>query len=163
MAVSQNTWETAHDEAYLGMLGDSRPRTTETYEAEEAIGFGVAVVRVTGKPDNCQTAVGTSGADNLATNFLGISLRTATPRPSTDDPTEYQTGTNVSVLTEGNVWVAADGNVTAGQKVSFKATGRLGAANGSGSVKIVAGAVWQTTATNNELALVKLSNFRTGA
>ena len=165
MAVSQNTWETAHDEAYLGMLGDSRPRTVETYEANEAIGFGVALVRVTGagNEEKCQTAAGTSGADNVATNFLGINLRTATPRPSTDDPTEYQTGTNVSALARGNVWVACNGNVTAGQKVTFNSAGRLGSANPSASIKLIPGATWETSATSGELALVRISDFRTGA
>ena len=171
MAVSQSTFKTTHDEAYEGQIGDSRPCTVESYVASGSagIGFGKAVVRVAGQPRRCRLAVGTSGADNLANNFLGISLRTTTPRPSAVDPdptakTVYQEGTNVSVLTEGIVWAEVDGGVTAGDDVTFKSNGRLGSAAPSGSVKRIPGAVWvDTQAANNGLARLKLSNYRLGA
>ena len=161
MAVSQSTFNATMDKAVAGQLADDRPCTKVTCEASEAIGFGLAVVR-TATDDQCQTAVGTSGADNQATNFLGITLRSTNVRPSEADPTVYQPGTNVTVLRDGAVWVVADGAVKQGQDVSFKSTGRLGTAAGSASVKTIPGAVWGSSASNGEMAVVILSDFRHG-
>ena len=160
MAKSQDTFgEPAIGVA--GQLGDSRDRTVESWEAGGAVGFGLAVVR--SAEDTAHLELASSGADNVATNFVGITLR-GPVRPSTDDPTTYAAGDTMRVLTRGTVKVVADGAVTQGQDVTFKANGRLGtAAPTNTTVKRIAGATWATSAATGEVAVVKLSGFRTPA
>ena len=146
-----------------GQLGDDRPRTVETAIAKGAagIGFGLAVIHTPGTDADGEAKLGrgTSGADNVATNFSGITVRDGTVR-SGATPSVFAAGDSMPVLVEGVVFVTADGAVRQGDDVTFKETGRLGTAAVSAAIKKVPGAVWMDTAASGAVARVRLSSYR---
>ncbi|QDP67005.1 MAG: hypothetical protein Unbinned3138contig1000_47 [Prokaryotic dsDNA virus sp.] len=83
--------------------------TVDSFAAEGAVPFGVAVIRGTAD-DQCQVA------DSDAGDFLGVSLFTHTIEqtfPATGNAAYADTDT-VSVVSDGRVWMEAVGAVTAG-------------------------------------------------
>lgn len=163
MAVSQDSFSTDHGEGYAGQLGDSRDRTVESWKAGGDIGFGLAVIRTAENTVNLGAGTGANSAPFAANNFVGITLRSPLTKPSTDDPTTYSAAEMVSVIEEGTVKVIADGAVTQGQDVTFKANGRLGSAAATAAIRTIPGATWATSAANGEIATVRLSDYRLGA
>lgn len=151
MAVSQTSVEAQHAKGRVGQIGDSRPRTVESWIAGGDIGFGLAVGR---SADDTVTVGATQNT------FVGVAVKSPRARPSMDDPTEYQAGTEVSVLTEGVVYVSPLTAVTQGDPVYVDANGRFTDATGSGRA-LVAGAQWlDTTTAANQIARIRLTAYR---
>lgn len=95
------------DKARAGLKGDAGFDRVESFPADEAVPFGVAV----GKKAN--GAVGPGAQTGLA----GVSLHTHTRNDNYD---QYD---DVSTLTRGLVWAQATGTITEGGAASFDANG----------------------------------------
>ena len=164
MATSQSNFSRTHPAGYAGQLGDSRPRTVESWEAAGDIGFGLAVVRTADDKVNLGAGTaGDTGAPWRPDNFVGISLRSPLTKPSTEDPTVYKAGEMVSVLTRGTVKVVAAAAVTQGEDVTFNASGQLSSAAAGNVQRTIPGATWATSAASGAIATVRLSDYRLGA
>lgn len=111
-------------------------------EDSGGIAFGLAVMQ--GTEDK-----GITVSDG--TDFLGVTVRTQDRDP--DAPNVFAFQESARIMTKGVIWVANSGGVVAGDEVSALADGALGAAT-SGNV---AGARWDTTADDGELAQLRLA------
>lgn len=150
MPVVQSSYSENIAAAYAGMVANMLQADISTRICETAAGiaFGVAV----GKGSADDGAVIGAGA---AASFLGVSVRDVTLDP--DDLDKYQQYANMAVITKGEIWVTAGGNVADGEDVTFVATtGVLSSAGTSGSQFAIAGARWMTTASSGQLAKLKL-------
>jgi hypothetical protein len=150
-AVVQSTYDERMPEAYAGMIANMTNWDADTRICETAagIGFGLAVGRGTG--DKGAILGGAAAAD-----FLGITIRDVTLVNATAD--KYAQYQNMAVLTEGDIWVTAGGDVTDGADVTFASTtGVLSSAGTSGTQFAIAGARWQKTALSGALSIVRLS------
>jgi hypothetical protein len=122
---------------------------TGVCETSAGIGFGLACGQ--GVADNGVTLGGAAAAD-----FRGVSVRDVTLDPLAVD--KYVLGTNVALLTRGDVWVTVDGAVNAGDNVTFVATtGALGSVAADGTHFTVDGARWMTSAASGGIARLRLS------
>lgn len=118
-------------------------------ETVAGIGFGLAV----GQGSDAKG--GRLGAA-AATGFRGVSVRDVTLEVSAGD--EYVQGQNMAILTEGDIWVVALAQVTAGQDVTFhKDNGTFSTAAADSNNFAIAGARWMTSAGAGELAVLRLS------
>ena len=168
MAVSQDSFSTDHGEGYAGQLGDSRPRTVESWKAGGDIGFGLAVIRSAADTVNIGAGTGANSAPFTANNFVGITLRSPLTKPSSDDPTTYSAAEVVSVLARGTVKVLVKADVTQGQDVTFNASGELSSAAAGNVQRTIPGATWVTSTSGATtqapvIATVRLSDYRLGA
>lgn len=151
MAVVQNSYSETHRKAVAGMVANMTNYDADTGIVETAggIGFGLAVSQGTADDG---ILIGASAA----AKFRGISIRDVTLAPGDND--KYQRYANISVLTEGDIWVTTGGAVNAGDDVTFDSgTGVLSSAASSGTQFTISGARWMTSAGSGELAVVRLS------
>ena len=159
MAVSQSTFTTQHEKGREGMIGDSRPRNVESWVAGGAVNFGRAVIR-SAEGKVTVGATGSGGAPFPATNVVGISVFSPRVRPSLDDPTTYQQGVEVSVLTQGIVYVKTPSPVVQNAAVTANATtGELSSATAAASQRTIPSAKWMDTVTaaDGGIARVKVN------
>lgn len=150
MAIVQSTYSENQAAAYAGMIADMSTADVDSRNCETAagIGFGLAVGQ--GSADK-GVVLGASGA----AVFVGISVRDITLVNDVGD--EYQENDIVGVLTRGDIWVTAGGQVAPGNDVTFASTtGVLSSTGTSGSQFAIAGARWMTSAGSGELAIVRL-------
>ena len=107
---------------FAGMIADmaSSEVGTRLCETAAGIGFGLAVSQ----------GVGDKGVVIGGAAFLGISVRDVTLDGAPIDPLgdvratvdTYPQNSNMGVLTRGHIWVEAQGNVVAGNALSFDGT-----------------------------------------
>lgn len=122
---------------------------TRLCETVAGIGFGKAV-------GQGSDAKGVRIGAAAATGFVGIAIRDVTLEISAGD--KYLQGQNVAVLTEGDIWVVANAQVTAGQDVTFhKDNGTFSTVAADSNNFAIAGARWMTSAGAGELAVLRLS------
>lgn len=86
-------------EGVAGMKVDSREDTVESYAAEGAIGFGLAVIKGT---DAAVQVKKPAAADGV---FRGVALRTLAMSRQADGTDGYADEDAVNVLRQGQVWV----------------------------------------------------------
>ena len=149
MPQVQTTYQDVHDKAVAGMLHGALHRVdTRVAEGADGIGFGLACKKGT-----------TDGAATLgyaANDFVGISIKDPTLIPRDED--KYTKGVPMACLTDGDIWVTADGAVEDGDDVTVTlATGVIGSKGVSATIVKLAGARWMTTAADTELAIVRLT------
>ena len=149
MAVSQTSVEAQHAKGRVGQIGDSRPRTVESWIAGGDINFGVGVGR---SADDTVT----TGAAN-ANTFVGVAVKSPRVKEYVDDPTHYESGEEVSVLTMGAVYVTAVVQVAQNDQVTVDANGRFSNTGGT----TIAGAQWlDSTTAANQIARIRLPSYR---
>jgi hypothetical protein len=143
MPTVQSTYADNISAGYKGAIVNTEPRVliSRTVEDSGGIDFGLAVMQGT-NDKGC--VVGDASA------FLGVTVRDQSVDPSDPDTFEYQA--EARIMTKGVVWVANSGGVAAGDPVVLLADGALG----TGSSPLVEGARWDTTATDGELAQLRL-------
>lgn len=118
-------------------------------EAVAGIGFGLAIAQ--GTSDNEGKL-----ASAAATDFVGVTIRDKALVNDSDDL--YEQYGVMSVMTRGDIWVTVGGNVSPGDDVTYnKSTGVLSSAAADANNFAVSGARWMTTATNGNLAKLRLS------
>lgn len=155
-AVVQSSYAERMSEGIEGMIATMHPHAVDSRNVENTngIGFGKAV----GKGVNDRGCV--LGAVAVS-QFLGISVRDVTLAPVSSDSDyvdEYPYRSLAGILTRGDIWCRAGGNVVDGDEVTFNSTtGVLSSAAASGTQFIIAGARWQTTAASGALGIVRLS------
>lgn len=140
----QTTYPNDIPVAYAGAIADEQADfnlISRTVEDSGGIAFGLAVIQGT---DDDGIVVGDG------TGFLGVTVRDQSVDPA--DPNEFAYQDSARIMTKGTIWIANDGGVSAGDPVSVGADGALGT---GGSVE-VAGARWDTTATDGNLAILRL-------
>jgi hypothetical protein len=144
MGTVQSTYADNIPVGYVGAIANEEPRTLISRNVEDSGGlaFGLAVMQ--GSEDKgCVVGDGT--------DFLGVTVRDQSVEASDPDAFEYQS--NARIMTEGVIWVANSGGVSAGDPVVLLADGALGT-DSSGT--FVANARWDTTALTGVLAQLRL-------
>jgi hypothetical protein len=143
MGTVQSTYADNIAAGYVGGLVNEEPKTLISRSVEDSGGldFGLAVMQ--GSED--KGCVVCDGSD-----FLGVTVRDQSVDPASPDTFEYQS--EARIMTEGVIWVANSGGVSAGDPVVALADGALG----TSSSPIVANARWDTTADDGELAQLRL-------
>jgi hypothetical protein len=143
MGTVQSTYADNIPVGYAGGLANEEPKTLISRSVEDSggIDFGLAVMQGS---DDKGCVVGD------ASDFLGVTVRDQSVDPSDPDTFEYQS--EARIMTEGVIWVANSGGVSAGDPVVALADGALG----TGTSPIVANARWDTSADDGELAQLRL-------
>ena len=144
MSTVQSTYADTITAGYAGGLVNEEPKVliSRTVEDSGGIDFGLAVMQ--GSNDK-----GCVVSD--ASAFLGVTVRTQSIEDGTADAFEYLD--EARIMTKGVIWVANSGGVSAGDPVVALADGALG----TGSSPLVEGARWDTTATDGNLAQLRLA------
>ena len=130
--------------------GEEYNAITRVCETPAGINFGRAVQR--GAADQGCIAADATQSD---ANFLGISVRDVSVRPSAGD--KYPDGGNVTILTQGSIWVRVGEAVAQGQAALYEAaSGNFMVTAAVGRIALPAGWRFDTAAANGGLAkLVK--------
>lgn len=150
MADVQTAYAQRQNKGFVGQKVDGEEYNAVTRLVEDAAGlaFGKPVARGTGD-QGC--ALLTAGN---AANFLGISVRDVSVRPSAGD--KYPQYGNATILTQGCIFGKLDGACTPGAQVRFDtATGNYTAAAAGGTV-IGLPAGWQFGETGANGDVVKI-------
>lgn len=148
MAV-QTTYSTM-TAARAGQIADmqeSYNAFSRTVSTAAGIAFGAPVQR--GASDGLAKAIG----DGSLTTFLGVAARTQSRDANNGDKfAQYE---DVRILDKGTIWVTVGANVAQGDAVYFvTATGVW--TNSATSATAVDNAVWDSTATSGNLAILRL-------
>lgn len=150
MADVQSTYALRQNKLFVGQKVDGEEYNAVTQLVEDAAGlaFGKPVARGTGD-NGC--ALLTAG--NVA-NFLGISVRDVSIRPSAGD--KYPQYANATILTSGSIAGKIDGAVTRGAAVRFDTnTGNFTAAAVAGTViALPAGWFFGETGANGDVVKI---------
>jgi hypothetical protein len=144
MPTIQSTYLDDMAVGYAGAIADNQEECnliSRIVEDSGGIAFGLAVAQGT---DDDGIVVGDGTA------FLGVTVRDQSVDP--EDPNLFAHYASARIMTKGVIWVANDGGVSAGDPVSLGADGALG----TGGSNEVAGARWDTTATDGNLAILRL-------
>lgn len=145
MPTVQSTYLDDMAVAYAGAIADNQEELnliSRTVEDAAGIAFGLAVMQGS---DDEGVVVGDG------TGFLGVTVRDQSVEPN--EPNLFEQYSSARIMTKGTIWVENDGGVAAGDPVSLGADGALGT---GGSVE-VDGARWDTTATDGNLARLRLA------
>lgn len=144
MPTVQSTYADTISAGYAGALVNQEPKVliSRTVEDSGGIDFGLAVMQGT-NDKGCVVSD--------ASAFLGVTVRTQSIEDGTSDAFEFLD--EARIMTKGVIWVANSGGVSAGDPVIAMADGALG----TGSSPLVDGARWDTTATDGELAQLRLA------
>lgn len=146
MAV-QTSYQENIAKGYEGQVANETDFDIDTKKVETVAGiaFGRAVSRGT---DDKGCVLG--GAD-----FIGVTVRDQTQPVQNDDKyTQYDLA---GILRKGDIWLKPSEGVTDGAQVYYDTTtGRFGV-SGGGKTAIV-GAVWQTTADADTLAVARFNS-----
>lgn len=127
--------------AVAGAQATMVPATIISRNVEDApIGFGVGVSQ-----GDADKGIVAGGAD-----FVGITLL---DRSAAGEGDTFRQGDSARVMTKGDIWVVAAGAVAAGDGVAVNAGGGFIAA---GADDAIPGARWDTSATNGQLAVIRL-------
>ena len=145
MGTVQSTYPDTITNAYAGAIANQEPKTliSRTVEDSGGIAFGLAVMQGTADK-GCVVSDGDA--------FLGVVVRTQSVEDGSFEGVAYRD--EARIMTKGVVWVTVSGAVNAGDGVEVQADGAL-AAFGSGTE--VVGARWDTSATNGNLAQLRLA------
>lgn len=150
MADVQTAYSTRQQKGFVGQKVDGEEYNAVTRLVEDAAGlaFGKPVSR--GAADNGALLM-TAGN---AANFLGISVRDVSVRPSASD--KYPQFGNCTILTSGSIFGKLDGACTPGAAVRFDtATGNYTAAAVAGTViALPAGWFFGETGANGDVVKI---------
>lgn len=149
--TTQTSYAERHSAAYPGMIASTIPNTLVSVNAEEAILFGAVVVKGTADRD------GKSPNANGENGYIGIAVRETSSRLASAAAVDrFNAGDEARVMTKGDIWVTAGGNVVAGANVyCTEATGALDDASGANIFQIP-NAKWLDTVSSGALARIRL-------
>ena len=143
MPTVQSTYADNISAGYAGAIANEEPCVLISRNVEDSggIAFGLAVMQGT-EDKACVVSDGSA--------FLGVTVRTQSIEDGTVDEFAYQE--TARIATKGVIWIANSGGVAAGDTVEMLADGALGSA----TLTSIAGARWDTTAIDGELAQLRL-------
>jgi hypothetical protein len=104
--MAQTSYTQTMPTGMAGMKAEAIDDQVESYAAEGAIGFGLAVIRGTDLLKQVKLPAAGGGV------FRGVSLQTHTIVQSSSGVAQYADTDAVSVLRKGKVWVPVTGAVT---------------------------------------------------
>lgn len=144
MPTVQSTYADNISNGYAGAIANEEHCNLISRNVEDSggIAFGLAVMQGT-DDKGCVVGDGTA--------FLGVTVRTQSIEDGTADAFEYQD--TARIATKGVIWIANSGGVSAGDPVSMEAAGALG----TSTANLITGARWDTTATDGNLAQLRLA------
>jgi hypothetical protein len=153
MPSVQTTYSETIAAAQAGMPADAAFKAdTRTVETVAGIAPGLAI----GQGSAAKGAILGAAA---ATGFAGVGIRAQANLNSTT-PDTIARYDDISVMTQGDIWVTVGGNVTAGQDVTFNTTtGVLSTIAADASNFTIAGARWMTSASSGALAILRLNGI----
>ena len=150
MADVQTTYALRQNKGFVGQKVNGEEYNAVTRVVEDAAGlaFGKPVARGAGD-QGCLLLT----AGNVA-NFLGISVRDVSVRPSAGD--KYPQYGNATILTSGAIFGKLDGACTPGQQVRYDtATGNFTAAAAAGTViSLPTGWIFNETGANGDVVAI---------
>ena len=161
MARTQTSYTENIRDAVAGMVGTSTVCVIDSYEATGTAGikYGYGVKRTTTVGQIAAGADGASSAPFAVTDFLGVTVRDM-GREGTDtaaDTDEYAAGEVAGVLSQGDIWVPVEAQVTAGHDVSVdETTGQLSSQTAADDQFLVKGRWMTSQSSANGLALLRL-------
>ena len=140
--VLQSSYDRYLNEGVVGARASMHGWDSDTRICEStAIGFGLVASQ--GSDDRGATLGGSA--------FVGISVRDITLVHTTPD--QYEEGDNMSVMTEGDIWVEVATAVNAGDQAYYNtSTGEIGAEAGTA----IEGSRFMTSADADGLAVLRL-------
>jgi len=150
---TQTTYSQTHLPAFVGQIATQLGALIASGVAEAAAGvpFGKPVVVGTGDGN---VKVPAANGDN---KFLGIAVRDmGVDHVTPTDIDKYLQGQNISYLTKGEIWVTVAENVADGDPVYFYEADGTFTKTAATNYTLIAGARYMTTATNGNLAKVRL-------
>ena len=167
MVAAQSAYTARIGEGVAGGKASSSPCKEDAYIAETALPIGVAVQRGTTNKEHARLGViAADSGGNHVTAFLGITILptrgeynviTGADGAPDGTPLNYPAGDTARVASEGDYWVTTAQAVTPGDPVTVtESTGALGSGTVSGTVGLIPGAEWISSAGAGELAIVRL-------
>jgi hypothetical protein len=144
MGTVQSDYDDTIAAGYAGALVNLEPRTIISRTVEDAAGiaFGLAVMQGT-EDKECVVCD--------ASDYLGVTVRDQSIEDGSADAfAQYE---EARIITKGVIWIANSGGVAAGDAVVLLADGALG----TGTSPLLEGARWDTTASDGELAQLRLA------
>ncbi len=147
----QGGYQERIEKAVNGMMASAEPAIIISREVETVAGAGFGLAVHQGAADH-----GVIIPTSETGEFIGITHRDVTLPDDSNDT--YQQRDTAGIMREGVMWVQAYEAVVAGGPVTWNdLTGQLKTTAGVDDIVIV-GARWETTASINTLAIVRLVN-----
>lgn len=158
MPALQTTYGPYLAPAFAGMVADMRPNTVLSREVEGNVSLPFGAITLRGATDHGCGPIGLSGARG----FLGVSVFSASVRPTNPTLNAYAPAGNTSVTgadtaaicTRGPVWVNVTAAVNAGDAAYYDASGNI--TNSSTSTTAIPNGVFETTTAGAGLAILVL-------
>lgn len=153
----QTSYDINQPKAYAGQLFGLAPKDVVSRAAEGAISFGVAVGM--GTDEQKQVAAG------IGTGFVGISLRSLEREGAIyTGNIAYADKETVGIIRSGYVWAVCPSGCNPGDPVNFvNATGVLDSGAAVAGETLLDDAIWDSTASAGELAVIRLDGLNTTA
>lgn len=107
-----NWYARENDKAFAGMKADSSIDVCESFASEGGVNPGEAVIRGTDKAKQIKTAT----VEDV-NKIIGVAVHNH--KEITDSEKYFEEGYSVSVMTFGDIYVVAGGDVEAGDKVTI--------------------------------------------
>lgn len=146
-----NFYALNQDKGYPGMKVNAADDVVDSFASEGGVNPGEAVLRGT----NPETQVKAAADSSDIAKVIGIAVHTH--KEPNDGGKYYEDGCSVPVMTFGDVYVQAGGDVTAGGAVAIQTdagTPKFVAEGGSGTV--VAGMTYLTSGSEGDLVAVRI-------
>lgn len=156
MAIVQSEYKRTHDKWQNGQLVNPLVSRVDSYEAEltgddKNVAFGVVVQRSAVK----DTAAKKGGTQ--ATGILGITVKDPTRGQQRQQGDGYAVGSEMGVISFGDIAVKVESAVTAGSDVTFDSvTGELSTQTVGAAQPRIKGATWMEDAAAGANAVVRI-------
>ena len=105
--------------AFAGLKADTSVDVCDSFCSEGGVNPGDAVIRGTDKSSQCKAVTATTDAASV----LGIAVHVHREPQETSSDSYYEEGYNLSVMTFGDIYVEAGGDVVAGTGVGLAIDG----------------------------------------
>ena len=145
-----NFYARENDKGFPGMKANVTVDVCDSFAAESGIDPGEAVIRGT-NPDTQVKAVATAADIG---KIIGIAVHTH--KEPTPGEKYYADGDTVSVMTFGDIYVLAAGDIAAGEAVEVKIENSAGVFVGGGAGTKVEGMTYTESGAAGEIVCVRI-------
>lgn len=142
--------------AFVGMKADSSIDVCDTFASEGGVNPGEAVIRGTDAAKQCKAV--TAAGDGA--KVIGIAVHVHREPQLTASAKYYEAGYTLPVMTSGDIYVAAGGDVKAGDTVALTIAGGKGVfvASSTASAEKVANMTYLDSGVKDDLVRVRVRN-----
>mgnify|MGYP000973152049 CR=1 FL=1 len=156
MGIGQTSYDLTMDLGFPGMIADNGPCVAESFVADEAIGFGLGVVK--GATTDAKTPTGESVKlpDEQTDVFRGVTRHKHLENsyPYTEGSSTYAEADIVDVVRKGKIWVQIDGTCTIDGTVYVTTDGKFTSTEGTNT--IATGCVFRKVETDKAILEINL-------